>query len=124
MTYREGKVFVYKADSLEQVDVLDMPEQMSEGWGLTNDGEFLYASDGTDTIFKLDPVNFRVVSTVKVKLSASGEAIRYINELEYVKGGSGRFLYANVLPQTIIIQIDLQTGLVSKVWDFQKLLNI
>lgn len=43
-----------------------MPKEMAEGWGLTQDGHFLYASDGSETIYKIDPKTFKVLSQVRV----------------------------------------------------------
>ena len=89
---------------------------MDEGWGLTHDSEYLYATDGTDKLFKINPVDFSIVSSVQVT-DQHGKAIKYINELELV----GDYVYANVLPLNIIIKIDKNTGIVSKTWDMKKL---
>ena len=37
MTYRERKVFVYDAKTLEIVNEMPMPPEMEEGWGLSHD---------------------------------------------------------------------------------------
>jgi glutamine cyclotransferase len=93
-----------------------MPDEMEEGWGLTHSDSYLYASDGTDKLFKIDPTDFTVVSSVHVTLP-NGSPVRYINELEYANG----LIYANVLPQNIIIQVDPDTGSVVNVWDMSQL---
>lgn len=41
-----------------------MPTQMKEGWGLTHDDKYLYASDGSDTIFRLNPQDLSVVDEI------------------------------------------------------------
>ena len=51
------------------------PSQMSSGWGLTSDGEQLYATDGSDTLFILNPDNFTVTKQVKVFEQGSGSMI-------------------------------------------------
>lgn len=105
MTYREGNVYVYDANTLEQVKVLKMPKEMEEGWGLTHDDTHLWASDGTDHLFKIRPDDFTVVEKLKVK-DKNGKAIHYINELELVDD----HIFGNVLPLNIIIKIDKKTG--------------
>lgn len=108
MTYREDKVFVYDATTLKVVKEMKMPKQMEEGWGLTHDETHLWASDGTDYIFKIKPDDFTVVEKVRVK-DKQGKAIHYINELELV----GDYIYGNVLPLNIIIKIDKKSGQVA-----------
>lgn len=111
MTYREGKAFRFNKKTLEKEQEFDMPEEMAEGWGLTHDGKHLYASDGSDLIYKLDPHTFTVISSVRVE--DNGVPIQYINELELV----GNYIYANVLPLNIILKIEKDTGKVLKKWD-------
>lgn len=119
MTYREGQVYVYDYESLSVVNQFLMPSEMEEGWGLTHSDTYLYASDGTDQLFKIDPSDFSVVSIVRVTLP-NGKSVNYINELEYANG----FIYANVLPQNIIIQVDPDTGNVTNVWDMSSLFDV
>ena len=119
MTYREGRVFVFDKDTLDIVKQLKMPKQMEEGWGLTHDNKFLYASDGTARIFKINPENFTVIDIVDVK-DKHGKAVHYINELELV----GDFIYGNVLPLNVVIKINKQNGVIEKVYDFTKLHDV
>ena len=119
MTYRERKVFVYDQHTLEIVEELNMPAEMEEGWGLSHDQEHLWASDGTNQIFKLDPSDFSVVKIFKVETS-QGTPVRFINELEVV----GDLIYGNVLPLNVVIEIDKKTGTLTNVYDFKELFNI
>lgn len=96
-----------------------MPREMEEGWGLTHDDEFLYASDGTSKIFKINPEDFSVIEVFKVR-DQNDNSIHFINELELV----GDFIFANVLPQNIILKIDKSSGKVDKIYDFSDLYNI
>src|SRR5690606_27818329 len=57
--------------------------QNMEGWGLTNDGTYLYMTDGTDKVYKLDPETFKMVDYFVV--STNGGTVPGVNELEYVK---------------------------------------
>ena len=116
LTYREGKVIIYTSD-LSNVATVAMPNEMAEGWGMTNDGTHLIASDGTNTIFFLNPDSRKINRTIGV--TNDGKALNYINELEYVNG----YIYANVLPLSIIVKIDPSNGNVVKRYDFSDLYN-
>lgn len=116
MTYREGKVFVFDPKTLKTIKEMKMPREMEEGWGLTHDEKNLWASDGTNRIFKINPYDFSVIETINVKDKHDKE-VRFINELEHVGG----HIYGNVLPLNIIIKIDKTTGVVEKIWSFQDL---
>jgi glutaminyl-peptide cyclotransferase len=75
-----------------------------EGWGLTNDGEFLILSDGTNRIRFLDPVTYKTVRAINVL--DNGVPLLDLNELEYVKGE----IYANIWKSERIVRIDPHTG--------------
>jgi glutamine cyclotransferase len=77
-----------------------------EGWGLTEDGESLILSDGSNQIRFIDPATFRIKRTISVM--DKGQPLRQLNELEYVKGE----IYANIWHKDQIVRIDPQTGAV------------
>ncbi|MDD7592993.1 MAG: glutaminyl-peptide cyclotransferase [Peptoniphilaceae bacterium] len=87
----------------------------TEGWGLTNDGEHLWMSDGSSTLHVIDPKTFEDVRRLSVTMN--GAPVDQLNELEYVDG----FLYANVWMETVILKIDAQTGEVVKRFDLDAL---
>jgi glutamine cyclotransferase len=80
-----------------------------EGWGLTEDGRNLILSDGTPALKFLDPDSLKVVRTLNV--TAEGQPIERLNELEYVKGE----ILANIWMTNRIARIDPKTGAV-KAW--------
>lgn len=88
-----------------------IPNEFNEGWGLTHDENYMYASDGTEKIFKLD-ANFNIVETITVNYN--GEPQVYINELEKV----GEYIYANIWITDLIVKIEASTGNIVKVYDF------
>lgn len=77
-----------------------------EGWGLTTNGHKLYFSNGTSTIYRLDPKSFRREGSIVVTLR--GEPIDYINELEWIDGR----LWANVYLTDEILMINPRSGVV------------
>ncbi|OJH35385.1 glutaminyl-peptide cyclotransferase [Cystobacter ferrugineus] len=113
LTWRSQEGFVYDATTFERVGRFTYS---TEGWGLTEDGESLIMSDGTNTLRFLDPDTFAVRRTVKV-LDA-GREISQLNELEYVRGE----VYANVWMTDLIARIDPATGRVKGWIDLSGLL--
>jgi glutaminyl-peptide cyclotransferase len=103
LTWQHQKGFVYDPANFEQVGEFRYD---GEGWGLTHDGESLILSDGTSQIRFIDPQTFEVRRTVNVR--DGGQAVREINELEYVKGE----IWANVWHKDRVARIDPRTGAV------------
>jgi len=102
LTYTSGKGFVYDSNTFT---LLDEFTYSTEGWGVTYDGEYLIMSDGTDILyyFYLDSNN-DFIKVKEVKVTADGEAVTKLNELEYING----YIYANVweTDRIAIIQTD------------------
>lgn len=99
LTWQNNKGFVYDKNNFRLLEEFSYP---TEGWGITFDGKHLIMSDGTDSLFYLNPKDYRVVKEIKV--SAAGKAVSNLNELEYINGK----IYANVwkTEQIAIIQPD------------------
>lgn len=100
LTWTNRVAFVYDAGSLSYEATWSYPR---EGWGLTTDGSFLYASDGSNRIYVLTG-DFKLVRTIFVKLE--GRPVRYLNELEWVDGK----IWANVYTTDMIVVIDPSDG--------------
>jgi glutamine cyclotransferase len=101
LTWRSHVGFVYDKDSFTLLQTFDYP---TEGWGITHDGERLIMSDGTSTLYFLDPETFDTIDQVEV-YDNDGPVVR-LNELEYVQGE----VYANVWQTDRIARIDPHTG--------------
>jgi len=101
LTWREGNGFVYDIEDFSLLGQFDIP---TEGWGLTQDGEQLIMSDGSSSLYFLNPENFVVMGTVTV--NDEGEEIDRLNELEYIRGQ----VFANIWQTDDIIRIDPDTG--------------
>jgi glutamine cyclotransferase len=106
LTWTSHKAFVYDKQSLNLLEEFSYP---TEGWGITNDGNQLIMSDGTATIYFLNPQTFEKIGQVEVH-DVSGP-VTSLNELEYVNGD----VYANVWEEERIAIINIQTGEV-KAW--------
>jgi glutaminyl-peptide cyclotransferase len=113
LTWRSRKGFVYDRDTLDQIGTFSYP---TEGWGLTHDGRHLILSDGTETLFFLDPDNFQIQRSIEVYDGM--RPIRNLNELEYIDG----WVYANVWRTHRIAIIDPKSGQVSNWLDLKGIL--
>ena len=90
-----------------------------EGWGLCNDGEFIYKSDGTSKIWKLNPDTLEEIDFIDVMTDKS--RIKNINELEFIEGR----IYANTYQfnRDVVIIINPLNGIVENVIDFTGIRN-
>jgi glutamine cyclotransferase len=114
LTWQEQTAFVYDKDSFELLNTFYYP---TEGWGITHDGTRLIASDGTATLYFLDPESLEQIGRIQVH-DDQGPVTR-LNELEYVRGQ----VYANVWQTDWIAIIDPWTGEVTGWIDLEGLLE-
>lgn len=114
LTWKAGTGFVYDRNSFDQTGTF---EYSTEGWGLTHDGSRLIMSDGTSSLYFLDPSGFGVTGKIRV-YDDQGPVVR-LNELEYIRGE----VYANIWQTDDIVRIDPQTGQVTGRIELQGLLN-
>ena len=114
LTWMEKTVFVYDINTFKQLGTLHNPR---EGWGLTTDGKQLIMSDGTSTIYFLDPMTFKEIR--KITVSQKGKKTEYLNELEYIGG----YIWANVYESDTIVIIDPTNGNVRSTIDCRGLLH-
>jgi glutamine cyclotransferase len=90
-TFATKKTFTYKG----------------EGWALTHDADSLIMDDGSADIRFLDPVTFK--ERRRITVTDGGVPIKYLNELEWVKGE----IFANVYTTDSIARIDPASGRVT-----------
>jgi len=113
LTYKENKILVYDINTQK---LLKTYPYHKEGWGLTTDGKYLIASDGTNQVYYLDE-NLEIVKTINIIMD--GKQVNNINELEYIDG----YIWANIWKTNDIIIINKDNGEIIKKLDFTKLLN-
>lgn len=100
LTWQDHIAYVLDADTFE---IKKECTYDREGWGLTTDGDYLIASDGTDCIYYMDS-DYNVVRILKVQ--EEGKPVIEINELEYIKG----YIFGNIWHTKDIICINPETG--------------
>lgn len=107
LSWRNERAFVYDRTTFEPIQTITLAGR--EGWGLTSDGRWLIASDGTATLRYLDPETLQTTRTLQATLH--GAPLERLNELEWVEGE----IWANVWQTELIARIDPATGAV-KSW--------
>ena len=107
LTWKENKVLVLNKDSLELEKEIVYDKQ---GWGLTTDGEYLIASDGTNKIYYLND-DFNTVKTITI------DDVYYLNELEFINGN----IWANIYMSDRIAIIDPNKEQLVKIISFDGL---
>jgi glutamine cyclotransferase len=108
LTWEETTAFVYDAKTLKKIKELPYAKKI-EGWGLTNDGKYLYQSDGSEKIYKLNPEDLSIVDYVNVY--SKDTKVKALNELEWVDGK----IYSNVYQKNAIVVINPTNGVVEGV---------
>ncbi len=102
LTWQSHTGFVYDRNTFA---LLGQFSYDTEGWGVTWDDRRLIMSDGTATLYFLDPGTFQVVRRVEVH-TPDGQPVTGLNELEYIKGE----VFANVFPTNRIVRITPASG--------------
>lgn len=102
VTWRTKVGYIYDRLNINEVGSFRHP--MKDGWGLTSDGENLFGSDGSSTIYYFDPLTFKEKHRVTVKYE--GFEVSYLNELEYINGE----VWANVWQSDCIARISPKDG--------------
>jgi glutamine cyclotransferase len=106
LTYHERVGYVYDKATLKLLSKFNYI-QGAEGWGLCNDGKYLYnTTTGTNQILVMDKDSYRTVREIDVYDDKG--PINNLNELEYIDG----MLYANIWQSNDIVVVDPKTGAV------------
>lgn len=115
LTWQAGKVFVYDKKDFNVLHEFINP---GEGWGLTHDGKHLIMSDGTSTLYFIDPDTFKEIG----QLTVSDELgpVTNLNELEYIHG----LILANIYLSNEVVMIDSKTGKVTGRIDLNNLAEL
>jgi len=115
LTWRSRNLLVYNRSDLTPAQRMQIP---GEGWGLTNDGNQLIYSDGSDRLYFVSPQEHRITRVLRV--SESGRPVPRLNELEWVDGR----IWANVYRTDRIVIINPDSGIVDASIDLQGLLPV
>ncbi|MDQ7916389.1 glutaminyl-peptide cyclotransferase [Mesonia sp. MT50] len=114
LTWRSGEGIIYDVNNLKQLKTFSYSES-KEGWGLCNDGEKLYKSDGTEKIWILNPETLEEESYFQPVTHTSLST--KLNELEWVEGK----IYANTWQKDGIAIINPKSGAIEGIIDMRGL---
>lgn len=114
LTWKSNIGFVYDLKSFDLINEFYYP---FEGWGITTDGKELILSDGSSSLYFMDPETFGIRK--KLQVFDRKTPIKRINELEFIDGN----IYANVWITNKIAVISPQSGKVLYWIDLRGLLK-
>ncbi len=101
LTWQTNVGFVYDLSTFAPRSEFRYP---GEGWGLTQDGKRIIMSDGTPQLRLWNPETLQ--ETGRITVTADGEPVKDLNELEWVKGE----IYANIWQTDRIARINPADG--------------
>ncbi len=101
LTWVSKTALVYDQKTFQQIKTFSYP---TEGWGLTHNDRELILSDGSDTLYFLDPDTFK--QTRQIQVRDGKNSIDQLNELEYVNGE----ILANIWMSDRLARISPETG--------------
>ncbi len=116
LTWQKGTGFVYDVNTFEKLNSFKYGNS-KEGWGLCNDTNEIYKSDGTENIWLLNPET--LVEEDFIQVCTNKGKIVGINELEWIEGK----IYANRYQKNGVAIINPKNGAVESVIDFTALKN-
>lgn len=115
ITWQSNKAFVYDLETFEKTGEFNYK---GDGWGLTEDGTYLYMTDGSEKIYVRDPATFEIVRVLEVYTDREKRAD--LNELEYINGE----IWANLFGYDTVVKIDPETGAVTGIINFSGILPV
>ena len=114
LTWQNKTGFIYDANTLK-LEKSFTYEKDIEGWGMTNDGKYIYQTDKTEKIWKMDPSTQKMIDYINVYSGSS--KIKAINELEWIN----EKIYTNVWLKDAIAVVNPTSGAVEGVLDMSGL---
>ena len=114
LTWQNKTGFIYNANTLKLEKTFAYDKDI-EGWGMTNDGKYIYQTDKTEKIWRMDPETQKMIDYVNVY--SGSNKIPSINELEWINGK----IYTNVWQKDAIAIVNPATGAVEGILDMSGL---
>ena len=104
LTWQNRLLLVYERAPLTPKHSFPLP---GEGWGITNNGEQLIYSDGSDKLHFVSPETGQIERSLSI--TETGKPLHKLNELEWVDGQ----VWSNIWQTERIVIIDPASGLVT-----------
>jgi len=116
LTWESGIGFIYDVNTFERTGSFKYGTS-KEGWGLCNDSQKIYKSDGSENIWTLDLETLNEKD--KIQAYTNKGKIIGLNEMEWVNGK----IYANRWQKNGVAIINPNNGAIEAVIDFTSLKN-
>ncbi|MFD1294552.1 glutaminyl-peptide cyclotransferase [Lutibacter holmesii] len=117
LTWQSGIGFVYNLTTFEKQQEFKYTKSR-EGWGLTNNGEQLIKTDGTERIWFLNKET--LIEESYIEAYTNKQKVEKLNELEYINGK----IYANRWQLNSILIINPKTGKIEGVANLNSLKDL
>ncbi len=114
LTWRSQIAFEFEKPTFQLINKFNFN---TEGWGITNLGDNLIMSDGSNTLYVLNPETFSEIKRIEVYDNIG--PVNQLNELELIDGK----IYANVYQTDNIVIVDPKSGKVIGKIDCKGLLD-
>ncbi|MBT8262349.1 MAG: glutaminyl-peptide cyclotransferase [Bacteroidia bacterium] len=108
LTWQENTGFIYNLETMENTGTFVYGESQ-EGWGLCNNSQVIYKSDGTERIWSLNSETLAEEGYIEIYTNTA--KIPKVNELEWVEGK----IYANIYQKDAIAVVNPDNGAVEGV---------
>ena len=121
LTWTSTHGFIFDLDTFEYIKPLSYlyrsqtENHKRQPWGLTYNGTHLILSDGSATLYFIDPVTHKEHHKILVK--SRNKPITMLNELEFINGE----IYSNVWKTNNIVRINPKTGKITGIIDLTQL---
>jgi glutamine cyclotransferase len=114
LTWQSHIAYEYELSTFKLIRTF---EYNTEGWGITTVNDFLVMSDGSNTLYFINPETFTEAKHLEVYNNVG--PVQYLNELEYIDG----LIYANVYQTDDVVIINPKNGIVEGIIHFTNLLD-
>ncbi|XP_076945504.1 glutaminyl-peptide cyclotransferase-like [Bidens hawaiensis] len=105
LTWLTQTGFIYDRHNLSKVEKFS--HHMKDGWGFATDGKVLFGSDGSSSLYKINPHTMEVIQEHAIKYK--DHEVYNLNELEYINDE----IWANIWQSDCIVRISPLDGTVT-----------
>ncbi|MFS8001221.1 putative glutaminyl-peptide cyclotransferase transcription factor WD40-like family [Helianthus anomalus] len=105
LTWLTKTGYIYDRHDLNKIETFS--HHMRDGWGFATDGKVLFGSDGSSTLYKINPQTMEVIQEHVIKYK--DHQVYNLNELEYINNE----VWANIWQSDCIVRISPSDGTVT-----------
>lgn len=105
LTWMQKTGFIYDKHNLSKFETFT--HHMNDGWGFATDGKVLFGSDGSSSLYQIDPQTMKVIAEKVIKYN--DHEVHNLNELEYINNE----VWANIWMSDCIVRISPTDGSVT-----------